>query len=183
LTFFAHFAKHDAASVRADLHVAERRQWWLSFSGVVVTLLLTVGIVSFSLSVYALQFNFLDTSSIHLATRALVAMVLLFVVYVIYQQLQIHRFRMRLGEREELFRLITENAADMIAVVTADGKRLYNSPSYEKVLGYSAQELRETSAYAQIHPDDQPKVTKAAEQARSSGVGSRVEYRISPQER
>ncbi len=178
MTFFAHFAKHDAASVRADLHVAERRQWWLSFSGVVVTLLLTVGIVSFSLSVYALQFNFLDTSSIHLATRALVAMVLLFVVYVIYQQLQIHRFRMRLGEREELFRLITENAADMIAVVTADGKRLYNSPSYEKVLGYSAQELRETSAYAQIHPDDQPKVTKAAEQARSSGVGSRVEYRI-----
>jgi two-component system cell cycle sensor histidine kinase/response regulator CckA len=178
LTFYTRFSKHDAASVRADLHVAERRQWWLSFSGVIVTLLLTVGIVSFSLSVYALQFNFLDTSSIHLATRALVAMVLLFVVYVIYQQLQIHRFRMRLGEREELFRLITENAADMIAVVTADGKRLYNSPSYEKVLGYSAQELRETSAYAQIHPEDQLKVSKAAELAVSSGVGSRVEYRI-----
>jgi two-component system cell cycle sensor histidine kinase/response regulator CckA len=160
------------------MRVAERRQWWLSFSGVMVTLLLTVGIVSFSISVYALQFNFLDTSSIHVATRALVGMVLLFVVYVIYQQLQIHRFRMRLVEREELFRLITENAADMIAVVTADGKRLYNSPSYEKVLGYSAEELQETSAYAQIHPDDQPKVTKAAEQARCSGVGSRVEYRI-----
>jgi PAS domain S-box-containing protein len=163
---------------QAGLRVAERRQWWLSFSGVLVTLLLTVGIVSFSLSVYALQFNFLDTSSIHLATRALVGMVLLFVVYVLYQQLQIHRFRMRLVEREELFRLITENAADMIAVVTADGKRLYNSPSYGKVLGYSAEELSQTSAYAQIHPDDQSKVSKAAEQARSSGVGNRVEYRV-----
>ncbi|MGC1685808.1 MAG: PAS domain S-box protein [Candidatus Acidiferrales bacterium] len=165
-------------SVRADLRVAERRQWWLSFSGVLVTLLLTVGIVSFSLSVYALQLNFLDNSNIHLATRALVGMVLLFVVYVLYQQLQIHRFRIRLVEREELFRLITENAADMIAVVTADGKRIYNSPSYEKVLGYSAAELSNTSAYAQIHPEDQPRVTNAAEQARSSGVGSRVEYRI-----
>jgi PAS domain S-box-containing protein len=174
----AKFAKKNATSSRAGLRVAERRQWWLSFSGVLVTLLLTVGIVSFSLSVYALQFNFLDTSSIHLATRALVGMVLLFVVYVLYQQLQIHRFRMHLVEREELFRLITENAADMIAVVTADGKRLYNSPSYEKVLGYSAEELSQTSAYAQIHPEDQPKVAKAAEQARSSGVGNRVEYRI-----
>jgi two-component system cell cycle sensor histidine kinase/response regulator CckA len=174
----AQFAEKSATSSRAGLRVAERRQWWLSFSGVLVTLLLTVGIVSFSLSVYALQFNFLDTSSIHLATRALVGMVLLFVVYVLYQQLQIHRFRMHLVEREELFRLITENAADMIAVVTADGKRLYNSPSYEKVLGYSAEELSQTSAYAQIHPEDQPKVAKAAEQARSSGVGNRVEYRI-----
>jgi PAS domain S-box-containing protein len=174
----AQFAKKSATSSRAGLRVAERRQWWLSFSGVLVTLLLTVGIVSFSLSVYALQFNFLDTSSIHLATRALVGMVLLFVVYVLYQQLQIHRFRMRLVEREELFRLITENAADMIAVVTADGKRLYNSPSYEKVLGYSAEELSQTSPYAQIHPEDRPKVAKAAEQARSSGVGNRVEYRI-----
>jgi two-component system, cell cycle sensor histidine kinase and response regulator CckA len=173
-----HLAKKRARSGRTDLRVAERRQWWLSFSGVLVTLLLTVGIVSFSLSVYALQLNFLDNSNIHLATRALVGMVLLFVVYVLYQQLQIHRFRVRLLERDELFRLITENAADMIAVVTADGKRLYNSPSYEKVLGYSAEELLETSAYAQIHPDDQPKVTKAAEQARCSGVGSRVEYRI-----
>jgi PAS domain S-box-containing protein len=85
---------------------------------------------------------------------------------------------MHLVEREELFRLITENAADMIAVVTADGKRLYNSPSYEKVLGYSAEELSQTSPYAQIHPEDQPKVAKAAEQARSSGVGNRVEYRV-----
>src|SRR5580658_232490 len=170
--------RRNAHSLKAGLRRVERKQWWLSFSGVLVTLLLTVGIVSFSLSVYALQFNFLDTSSIHLATRALVGMVLLFVVYVLYQQLQIHRFRMHLVEREELFRLITENAADMIAVVTADGKRIYNSPSYEKVLGYSAAELSNTSAYAQIHPEDQPRVTKAAEQARSSGVGSRVEYRI-----
>ncbi|MFZ0970342.1 MAG: hypothetical protein WAN13_18870, partial [Candidatus Acidiferrales bacterium] len=71
------FARKHAPSGRADMRVAERRQWWLSFSGVMVTLLLTVGIVSFSISVYALQFNFLDTSSIHVATRALVGMVLL----------------------------------------------------------------------------------------------------------
>ena len=105
-------------------------------------------------------------------------MVLLFSIYVIYQQWQIHRFRMRLVAQEELFRLIGENAVDMIAVVTADGQRLYNSPSYQKALGYSAEELEKTSAYDQIHPDDIGAVTTAAQEARTTGVGRRLEYRV-----
>ena len=38
-------------------------------------------------------------------------------VYVVYQQLQVYRIRRRLVQSEELFRLIAENAADMIAVI------------------------------------------------------------------
>lgn len=114
----------DSATIRAELRRAEQRQWWLSFSGVAVTLVLTLGIVSFSFVVYLLQRDFWDELNIHIAIRALVGMVLLFSVYVIYQQWQIHRFRMRLVAQEELFRLIGENAVDMIAVVTAEGQRL-----------------------------------------------------------
>ncbi|HUJ33024.1 MAG TPA: ATP-binding protein [Candidatus Acidoferrum sp.] len=165
-------------SIRDGLKSAERRQWWLSFSGVAVTLLLTLGIVSFSLVVYVLQRDSWEELNIHLAVRALVGMVFLFVVYVIYQQLQIHRFRMRLAAQEELFCLIGENAADMIAVVTVKGERLYNSPSYEKLLGYSPEELERTSAYEQIHPDDLPGVVAAAQEARTTGIGRRLEYRI-----
>jgi two-component system cell cycle sensor histidine kinase/response regulator CckA len=166
------------ASIRAGLRKAEQRQWWLSFSGVAVTLLLTLGIVSFSLVVYMLQRDFWDELNIHIAMRALVGMVLLFSVYVIYQQWQIYLFRGRLVAQEELFSLIAENAADMIAVVTADGKRLYNSPSYQKLLGYSLEELEKTSAYEQIHPDDMAAVTAAAQEARTTGVGRRLEYRV-----
>lgn len=168
----------DFASIRAGLKRVERRQWWLSFSGVAVTLILTLGIVSFSLVVYVLQRNFWDELNIHVAMRALVGMVLLFVVYVIYQQLQIYRFRSRLVAQEELFALIGENAADMIAVVTVDGQRLYNSPSYQKLLGYSLEELEKTSAYEQIHPDDMEAVKAAAEEARTTGLGRRLEYRV-----
>jgi PAS domain S-box-containing protein len=156
----------------------ERRQWWLSFSSVVVTLLLTLGIVSFSYVVFLYQNNSWDGMNIRAAMRSLVGIVLLFVVYVIYQQLQIHRFRLHLVEQEEIFRLIGENAADMIAVVHVDGRRLYNSPSYQKWLGYSAKELEETSPFEQIHPDDRKQVLAAAEEARKTGVGRRVEYRI-----
>ena len=117
----------------------------------------------------------LDTS---LAVHALVGMVLLFDIYVIFQQVQLFRVRKQIAEREELFRLITENAADMIAVVDASGNRLYNSPSYQKLLGYSPEELRQTKGIEQIHPDDRQKVVEAAIEAKRSGVGRSVEYRI-----
>lgn len=165
-------------SMRAGISRVERRQWWLSFSGVMVTLLLTLGIVSFSVSVFILEPNSWNALNIHVAMQALVGMVLLFVVYVVYQQVQIYRFRMHLVAQDELFSLIGENAADMIAVVTADGRRLYNSPSYQKVLGYSPEELEKTSGYEQIHPDDRKAVAAAAEEARTTGSGRRVEYRI-----
>ncbi len=105
-------------------------------------------------------------------------MVLLFDIYTVYQQLQIYRVRRQLAKREELFRLITENAADMIAVVGATGERIYNSPSYESVLGYSPDELKSTSSLEQIHPDDRRAVMEAAKEARMGGEGRRIEYRM-----
>lgn len=162
----------------ASVRRYERRQWSLSFTGVAVALLLTVGIVSFYVSVLIPQLNSLESFNLGIAVRALVGMVLLFNVYVIYQQFQIHRFRMRLAEREEVFRLITENAADMIAVVSVEGHRIYNSPSYERVLGYTHEELKATTSYEQIHADDRQKVIAAAEETKRTGVGLRLEYRV-----
>src|SRR5208282_3818549 len=66
----------------------------------------------------------------------------------------------------------------MIALVDVKGNRLYNSPAYKRVLGYSAAELGETSAFDQIHADDRFKVLEAAREARSTGVGRKLEYRI-----
>lgn len=166
-----------ASPIDKSVRHIERRQWWLFSSGIVVTILLTAGIISFALPVLnpgAGWFS-VDTS---LAVHALLGLVLLFDVYVVLQQFQIHRFRQRVREREELFRLIGENAADMIAVVDADGRRLYSSPSYKKLLGYSDEELQQTTFYEHIHPDDCALVASATNEARQSGIGRRVEYRI-----
>jgi two-component system, cell cycle sensor histidine kinase and response regulator CckA len=165
-------------SLRVGLRRVERKQWWLSFSSVLVTLILTLGIVSLSFTIFVPERELWDALNIHLGMHALVGMVIIFVVYVVYQQLQIHRFRMHLLEQEELFSVIGENAADMIAVVTVNGERLYNSPSCEKLLGYTPEDLENTSAYEQIHPDDQKAVKLAAEEAKTTGLGRRVEYRI-----
>jgi PAS domain S-box-containing protein len=57
--------------------------------------------------------------------------------------------------------------ADMIALVDGKGRRLDNSPAYKRVLGYSAAELEETSAFEQIHPDDRCRVLEAAGEKRA----------------
>jgi PAS domain S-box-containing protein len=164
------------ANIKVGLRQVERSEWWLSWSAIVITLLLTTGIASFALPM--LRHDEEASVRLQLAVRGLLGLVLLFDVYAIYQQVQIHRIRRRLLEREELFQLISENAADMIAVVDGNGDRLYNSPSYARVLGYTAEDLRKTSPLEQIHPDDLPMVLEAAKEAKGSGVGRRIEYRM-----
>ena len=144
----------------------------------VVTLVLTLGLVSFLLPHGRTGHAELDKVQIIGVVRGLICLVLLFDVYVIYQHLQIYRIRRQLVEREELFRLISENAADMIALVDANGKRLYNSPAYSKILGYTPEELQDTSASEQVHPEDQARVQEAAKQTQLGGVGRRIEYRM-----
>src|SRR5580692_3479831 len=99
-------------------------------------------------------------------------------IVVAYQQVHMLWIRSESKKREELFQIVTENAADMIALVDVKGRRLYNSPAYKRILGYSAAELGETSSFEQIHPDDRFKVLEAAREARSTGVGKKLEYRI-----
>jgi PAS domain S-box-containing protein len=160
-----------------SLRRAERREWWLWVAAIAVTLLLTVGVVSFIVPELA-ERQGLSWLGFPPAVRGLVAVVLLFDLYTIYQQWQIHRIRRQLFEREELFRLISDNATDMIAVVDMEGRRIYNSFSYQKVSGYSPEELKSSSSLEQIHPDDRERVKRAAAESRVSVVGQTLEYRI-----
>ena len=97
---------------------------------------------------------------------------------VLYQQFRIYQIHRDAKKKEELFQILTENAADMIALVDVKGRRLYNSPAYKRILGYSPAELSETSSFEQIHADDRFRVLEAAREARETGVGKRLEYRI-----
>src|ERR1700757_4300379 len=99
-------------------------------------------------------------------------------VLVIIEELRIYRAYREFRKKDEIFQVVTENAADMIALVDVKGRRLYNSPAYKRVLGYSPAELSETSSFEQIHPEERMRVLEAAREARESGVGRRLEYRI-----
>ena len=162
----------------ARLRQVESREWWLWGLAVAVTLVLTFGILSLTFPGFHLPADRVYSLSLKEWVRGLAALVLMFDIYTVYQHLQLQRMRRRLAERDRLFQLISENAADMIAVIDRDGNRLYNSPAYQKVLGYTQQELTTTSPMEQIHPDDRHRVMGAAEKARATGRGEQLEYRI-----
>ena len=167
-----------AKSLRANFRRIERREWWLWVAAAIITLLLTIALASFLLPNSSSPRDFHALYILPQAVRGLVALVFLFDLYTIYQHLQIHRIRRQLIEREELFHLISENAADMIAVVDLEGRRIFNSISYQKILGYSPEELQESSGFEQIHPEDRERVKKAATQTQQSGMGTILEYRF-----
>ena len=156
----------------------EGREWWLWGLAVVVTLVLTFGIVSLTYFQLHPSAEGAYWTQLKEWVRGLACVVLLFDIYTLYQHLQLQRIRRQLAERDQLFQLITENAADMIAVVDSTGQRIYNSPAYQHVLGYSAEELKSTSSIEQVHPDDRQRVLEAAHKARATGQGQRLEYRI-----
>jgi two-component system cell cycle sensor histidine kinase/response regulator CckA len=165
-------------TLRANFRRIERREWWLWAAAGVITLLLMFGLASFILPYSHARDDGDSSFVLQQAVRGLAGLVLLFDIYTIYQHVLIHRIRRKMLEREELFHLISENAADMIAVVDTEGNRIYNSLSYQKALGYSPEELQASSAFEQIHPEDRERVMKASEEVRHSGIGKTVEYRF-----
>jgi PAS domain S-box-containing protein len=59
-----------------------------------------------------------------------------------------------LTRSEEHFRLLIERSSDVASILGPDGNMVYQSPSIEGVLGYTADELVGISTFEFIHPDD-----------------------------
>jgi PAS domain S-box-containing protein len=175
---FQQVGRNSPEAIPPEISRIEGREWWLWGFAVVVTLALTLGIVSFTFPWFNRQTDASYWFDLREWVRGLACLVLLFDFYAVYQNVLLHRIRRQLAERDQLFQLISENAADMIALVDSDGRRLYTSPAYLKVLGYSSDDLKDTSSFDLVHPDDRTQVLQAAEKARLSGRGEQMEYRV-----
>ena len=64
----------------------------------------------------------------------------------------------QLASQGRRFRALVENSADGIILVDQDGTVQYASPSTERILGYSPEEMVGRPAFASIHPDEQDAV-------------------------
>jgi diguanylate cyclase (GGDEF)-like protein/PAS domain S-box-containing protein len=67
----------------------------------------------------------------------------------------------RLERRERDFRVLAEEASDVMSRHTVDGVYLYVSPACRRLFGFEPEELLGTNAYDNFHPDD---VTRTREQ-------------------
>ncbi|MBI5020122.1 MAG: PAS domain S-box protein [Ignavibacteriales bacterium] len=83
----------------------------------------------------------------------------------------------KLRQSEEQFRLISENVADLIAVLDLNGKRVYSSPSYKNIFG-DFESLRGTDSFQDIHPEDRDRIKQIFQETVKTGIGQRAEYRF-----
>ena len=60
---------------------------------------------------------------------------------------------------------VLDNSADIISVFRDDGTAEYVTPSVERVLGWTVEEIMSRSAFKLLHPDDLPHVTESLDTA------------------
>jgi PAS domain S-box-containing protein len=96
---------------------------------------------------------------------------------------EIKVIQQKLEEKEKFYRLLLENAHDVISLHGPDGRFSYLSPSIKKMLGYEEEELLNRPSIDLIHPDDQARAKDAqAEDVRSGKPRQRFEFRLKHKE-
>jgi diguanylate cyclase (GGDEF)-like protein len=125
--------------IREHLHLLDRKQWWLWSTTVAVILLLTLAVASFAFP--AILSHEESTYSFYLnqAVRALVGLVLVFSVYLIYQQVQLSRLRHEVADQMQSLAKVETLASEVYKLAALDQLTgLYNRRSGEQRL---AQEI------------------------------------------
>ena len=79
---------------------------------------------------------------------------------------------------EDYFRVLTDNIADLILIVEADGTHKYISASIEKILGYKVEERLGRSALENVHPDDKESTKSLLQVLAGGGHIDRFQLRL-----
>jgi PAS domain S-box-containing protein len=78
----------------------------------------------------------------------------------------------------DYFRMLVENAHDLILVLNADGSMRYVSPAAQRMTGYEAEELASRNPFEFVHPDDLSEIVEKFSAGLSKpGHIEHVEYR------
>lgn len=96
----------------------------------------------------------------------------------LFQDVTEHQTRLdRARKSEARYRLLADNAGDVITLYNREGGGLYSSPALERLLGYTAGEAKGMSAADFLHPDDQQSVRAAFSALAQGQAEATVQHR------
>ena len=81
-------------------------------------------------------------------------------------------------ESEHRYRLLADNAADMVVLAEFDGTRIYVSPSVTELLGYTTDEYLASNVFEISKPEDHRFLRTVFELMRDGAERQRLEYRL-----
>lgn len=88
-----------------------------------------------------------------------------------------------LRRREEHFRMLIENASDLITVIDNQGVFRFQSPSVARMLGFRPEEMIGRTLFEYLHPEDAPRLGPMIQRAVANpGLPVSVEYRFRHQD-
>lgn len=123
------------AELGARVSWIQRRQWWLWSTSILVTLLLAVAVASFAFPGLLSEAEPFSSFYLSQAVRGLVGLVLLFNVYVVYQQVQIHRIQRQMARQISTLGSIEIRTAEVYRLAALDPLTgVYNRLSGEQRL-------------------------------------------------
>jgi diguanylate cyclase (GGDEF)-like protein len=114
------FSANPAKNIQLKMRQMDRRQWWLWSYAIMVTLLLLVAVASFAFPALLSNADNYYSFFLNQAVRGLVGMVLIFNVYVIYQQLEITRIRRQLTDQVFAVDKVEELAQEVYKMALLD---------------------------------------------------------------
>jgi diguanylate cyclase (GGDEF)-like protein len=125
--------------IREHLYHLDRKQWWLWSTTVAIILLLTLAVASFAFPALLNRDDVTYSFYMNQAVRALIGLVLVFSVYLIYQQTQLTRLRQGLADQIQSLAKVESLASEVYKLAALDQLTgLYNRRSGEQRL---AQEI------------------------------------------
>jgi PAS domain S-box-containing protein len=86
--------------------------------------------------------------------------------------------RRSMAASEAHYRLLADNVTDVIALTSAAGARRYVSPSIERALGFTPEELQATPNYSYLFPEDRERVVAAVASLSPNADRRTIEYRV-----
>ena len=90
-----------------------------------------------------------------------------------------HAIERRAHERElRQYETLIERSTDVNAIIDGDGTLRYVTPSIERVLGYSPEDVTDQNVLEFIHPDDQPEVSQALSGVIGEEEFPPIEFRV-----